>query len=137
MKIVFYKLPQSGWWSQGIPKYKDNPAMVEGAIPNINLLNKERKNLISSIVNAGHEVIELDFPIELDQEDPKHDFIFIRDPFISDQNGLVVILRAGVPQRRIENKMVKKYLEPLELKIIDNKTKCSVFKFLILVRLIR
>ena len=126
MKIVFSKLPQSGWWSQGIPKYKDNPAMVEGAIPNINLLNKERKNLISSIVNAGHEVIELDFPIELDQEDPKHDFIFIRDPFISDQNGLVVILRAGLPQRRIENKMVKKYLEPLELKIIDMPDKSGM-----------
>ena len=97
MKIVFSKLPQSGWWSKGIPKYKDNPAMVEGAIPNIHLLKKERKNLISSVLNAGHEVIELDFPIELDQEDPKHDFIFIRDPFISDQNGLVVILRAAVP----------------------------------------
>lgn len=126
MKIVFSKLPQSGWWSQGIPKYKDNPAMVEGAIPNINLLKKERKNLISSIVNAGHEVIELDFPIELDQEDPKHDFIFIRDPFISDQNGLVVILRAGAPQRRVENKMIKKYLEPLELKIIGMPDKSGM-----------
>jgi len=126
MKIVFSKLPQSGWWSQGIPKYKDNPAMVEGAIPNINLLKRERKNLISSIVSAGHEVIELDFPIELDREDPKHDFIFIRDPFISNQNGLVVILRAGEPQRRIENKMIKGYLERLELKIIDMPDKSGM-----------
>ena len=126
MKIVFSKLPQSGWWSKGIPKYKDNPAMVEGAIPNIDLLNKERKNLITSVVNTGHEVIELDFPIELDQRDPKHDFIFIRDPFISDQNGLVVILRAGVPQRRIENKVIKKCLEPLGLKIMDMPDKSGM-----------
>ena len=126
MKIVFSKLPQSGWWSQGIPKYKDNPAMVEGAIPNINLLKRERKNLISSIVSAGHEVIELDFPIELDREDPKHDFIFIRDPFISNQNGLVVILRAGEPQRRIENKVIKRYFERLELKIIDMPDKSGM-----------
>ena len=126
MKIVFSKLPQSGWWSQGIPKYKDNPAMVEGAIPNINLLKRERKNLISSIVSAGHEVIELDFPIELDRENPKHDFIFIRDPFISNQNGLVVILRAGEPQRRIENKMIKKYFERLELKVIDMPDKSGM-----------
>ena len=126
MKIVFSKLPQSGWWSEGIPKYKDNPAMVEGAIPNINLLKKERKNLISSVMNAGHEIIELDFPIELDREDPKHDFIFIRDPFISDQNGLVVILRAGEPQRRIENKVVKKCLEPLGLKMMDMPDKSGM-----------
>ena len=126
MKIVFSKLPRSGWWSKGIPKYKDNPAMVEGAIPNIDLLNKERKNLITSVVNTGHEVIELDFPIELDRGDPKHDFIFIRDPFISDQNGLVVILRAGEPQRRIENKIVKKCLEPLGLKMMDMPEKSGM-----------
>ena len=71
MKIIFSKLPQSGWWSKGIPKYKDNPAMVEGAIPNIDLLNKERKNLITSIVNTGHEVIELDFPIESPKVDTR------------------------------------------------------------------
>ena len=116
MKIVFSKLPKSGWWSQGIPKYRDNPAMVEGAIPNINLLKKERKSLISSVMNAGNEIIELDFPNELDREDPKHDFIFIRDPFISDQNGLVVILRAGEPQRRIENNFKDKTYD----KIISN-----------------
>ena len=126
MKIVFSKLPRSGWWSKGIPKYKDNPAMVEGAIPNIDLLNKERKNLITSVVNTGHEVIELDFPIELDRGDPKHDFIFIRDPFISNQNGLVVILRAGIPQRRIENKVIKKCLEPLGLKMMDMPDKSGM-----------
>ena len=124
MKIVLSKLPTSGWWTNGIPKYEDNPAMIEGAIPDIELLNKERKNLITSVINTGIEIVELDFPTELDQNEPKHDFVFIRDPFISDQNGLVIILRAGEPQRRIENKLVKKCLESLDLKIIEmpNKT---------------
>ena len=119
MKIVISKLPKSGWWQNGIPKYDDNPAMVEGAIPDLNIVEKERQGLISLIRNSGHEVIEFDFPIELDQDEPKHDFMFIRDPFISDQNGTAVILRAGEPQRRVENKIVKRYLESMGMNIVE------------------
>ena len=126
MKIVLSRLPSSGWWANGIPKYKDNPAMVEGAIPDIELLNRERKNLITSVVSTGIEVVELDFPDELDQYEQKHDFVFIRDPFISDQNGLAIILRAGEPQRRIENRLVKSCLEHLELKIVEMPDKAGM-----------
>ena len=126
MKIVLSKLPNSGWWANGIPRYKDNPAMVEGAIPDIELLNKERKNLITSVVSTGIEVVELDFPDELDQYERKHDFVFIRDPFISDQSGLAIILRAGEPQRRIENKLVKRCLEHLELEIVEMPDKAGM-----------
>ena len=119
MKIVISKLPKSGWWQNGIPKYDDNPAMVEGAIPDLKIVEKERQGLISSIRNSGHEVIEFDFPNELDQDEPKHDFMFIRDPFISDQNGTAVILRAGEPQRRVENKIVKTYLESIGMDIAE------------------
>ena len=126
MKIVLSKLPSSGWWANGIPKYEDNPAMIEGAIPDIEILNKERKNLITSVINTGIEVVELDFPAELDQHEPKHDFVFIRDPFISDQNGLAIILRAGEPQRRIENRLVKRFLENLELEIVEMPDKAGM-----------
>ena len=126
MKIVLSKLPSSGWWANGIPKYKDNPAMVEGAIPDIKLLNKERKNLITSVVSTGIEVVELDFPDELDKYEQKHDFVFIRDPFISDQNGLAIILRAGEPQRRIENRLVRRCLEHLELEIVEMPDKAGM-----------
>ena len=119
MKIVISKLPKSGWWQNGIPKYDDNPAMVEGAIPDLNIVEKERRGLISSIRNSGHEVIEFDFPNELDKDEPKHDFIFIRDSFITDQNGTAVILRAGEPQRRVENKIVKIYLESMGMNIVE------------------
>jgi N-Dimethylarginine dimethylaminohydrolase len=93
--------------------------MVEGAIPDLNIVEKERWGLISSIRNSGHEVIEFDFPNELDKNEPKHDFIFIRDPFITDQNGTAVILRAGEPQRRVENKIVKIYLESMGMNIVE------------------
>ncbi|GIS55285.1 hypothetical protein Ct9H90mP29_23270 [bacterium] len=64
-------------------------------------------------------MLEFDFPNELDQDEPKHDFMFIRDPFISDQNGTAVILRAGEPQRRVENKIVKIYLEIMGINIVE------------------
>lgn len=119
MKIVLSKLPKSGWWQSGIPKYDDNPAMIEGAIPDLDIVEKERQKLISAINSTGIEVVEFEFPDELDQNEPKHDFIFIRDSFISDQNGTAVILRAGEPLRRAENKIVKTYLESMGMDIIE------------------
>ena len=53
MKVVLSRLPASGWWANGIPKYEDNPAMIKGAIPDIELLNKERKDLITSVINLS------------------------------------------------------------------------------------
>ena len=119
MKIVLSKLPKSGWWNRGIPKYLDNPAMQEGKIPNSTLLKKERNALISAIKEEGHEIIELDFPKQLDSVNPSHDFVFIRDPYISNQNGKVIILRAGEPKRRIENRIVIALLERLHVKICE------------------
>lgn len=119
MRILVSKLPLSGWWQNGIPKYDDNPAMIEGAVPNLNILKKERSQLISIIKENGHDVIEIDFPMELDGKNCKHDFVFVRDPFISDQNGTAIILRAGEPSRRIENYTIKSSLENLGMKIIE------------------
>ena len=119
MKIILSKLPKSGWWNKGVPKYLDNPAMQEGRIPNSNLLKKERNALISAIKKEGHEIIELEFPKQLDSMNPNHDFVFIRDPYISNQNGKVIILRAGEPKRRIENRFIIPLLEQLHVKICE------------------
>ena len=123
MKIVLSKLPESGWWKSGVPQYKDNPAMKKGQIPINSLLIKERDALIKAIQKEGHELIELDFPKKLDGKNPKHDFVFIRDSFISNQNGKAIILRAGEPARRIENKIVKELLEPLQINICEMPNK--------------
>ena len=123
MKIVLSKLPKSGWWNRGIPKYIDNPAMKKGRVPNNILLNKERNALVSAIKEEGYEIIELDFPKQLDGINPSHDFVFIRDPYISNQNGKVVILRAGEPKRRIENQIVITLLEQLNVEICEMPNK--------------
>ncbi|MDC0383313.1 hypothetical protein OAN38_00555 [Candidatus Marinimicrobia bacterium] len=107
------KTPTSGWWNTGIPKYNDNPAMQEGSIPNTEVLDSEREKLKKVIYKTEHELIEIDFPKELDQKEPGHDFIFIRDPFISNQKGKVIILRSGEPLRRRENHIIKNILEEM------------------------
>lgn len=117
MRILLSKLPETGWWHNGIPKYLDNPAMQEGAVPDPRQLAMERQSLIKIIKMSGHEVIEVDFPSELDGKDPKHDFVFIRDPFISDQKGTAVILRAGEPLRREENPIIRYILESIGMKV--------------------
>ena len=113
MKILMVKTPTSGWWNTGIPKYNDNPAMQEGSIPNIEVLDSEREKLKKVIYKTEHELVEIDFPKELDQKEPGHDFIFIRDPFISNQKGKVIILRSGEPLRRRENHIIKNILEEM------------------------
>ena len=119
MRIVLSKLPKSGWWNKGVPKYIDNPAMKKGRVPNGILLGKERNALISAIEEEGHEIIELDFPKQLDGINPSHDFVFVRDPYISNQDGKVIILRAGEPRRRIENKIIITLLEKLGVRICE------------------
>ena len=119
MKILLSRLPKTGWWHNGIPKYVDNPAMQKGAVPNLKQLAKERLSLINIIKMSGHEVVEVDFPDELDGKSPKHDFVFIRDPFISDQKGTAVILRAGEPLRRKENTIIRDILESIGMNVIQ------------------
>ena len=119
MKILISKLPASGWWSSGIPKYQDNPAMREGAKPNHNKLVAERERLISILKKENQTILEIDFPTKLDQKNPKHDFIFVRDQFISNQSDLVLILRSGERLRRIENIVMGDILNKFNYNIIN------------------
>ncbi len=119
MKILISKLPASGWWSSGIPKYQDNPAMREGEKPNHNKLVAERERLISILKEENQTIIEIDFPTKLDQNNPKHDFIFVRDQFISNQRDLVLILRSGERLRRVENLVMGDILNKLNYNIIN------------------
>ena len=119
MKILISKLPESGWWSSGIPKYQDNPAMREGERPNHNKLVAERERLISILKRENQTIIEIDFPTKLDQRNPKHDFIFVRDQFISNQKDLVLILRSGERLRRIENIVMGDILNKFNYNIIN------------------
>lgn len=117
MRILLSTLPKSGWWHSGIPKYPDNPAMQEGAIPNHAVVEQERTSLIDIIKNEGHDVFEIPFPKSLDHKTLKHDFVFVRDQFITDQKGKAIILRASELSRRVENFEMYQLLKNMDLDI--------------------
>ena len=117
MKVAISKLPKKPWWGTGIIGYKDNPAMRDGIIPDQNLLVKERENLIDTLENNNIEVIQFSFPEELENKRYGHDFVFIRDAFISDLNKNVLLLKFSQKNRDAESKIISDYLEKLDYNI--------------------
>ena len=115
MKILISELPQSPWWVNGVPLYDDNPAMRLGAIPDQVLLEKERSDLISILKDLNVEIIKLPFPSIYNTDPIKHDFVYIRDPFITNQKGKAVILRMKEPNRRGESTIAGQLLNNLGL----------------------
>ncbi|MBC8256392.1 MAG: hypothetical protein H8E85_03705 [Candidatus Marinimicrobia bacterium] len=119
MKIYISALPHNPWWGEGTPQYKDNPAMVEGTIPNQTLVEQEWKHLKESLDKAsnGYEVIP--FPVKLDSVDfgtLKHDFVFVRDLFISNLKGEVVIARFREKERQAEEEIIEDWLNHNHIK---------------------
>ena len=127
MKIAISRLPKNQWWKNGIIGYKDNPVMKDGTIPNQDLLFKERIDLINIINKNKIDVIEFPFPIELENTKYGHDFVFIRDAFISDLNGKVLLLRFSQKNREAESKIIAEYLEKLNYKISELPNNNNVF----------
>ena len=127
MKIAISNLPNIPWWGNGIIGYKDNPAMKDGIIPNQDLLIKERTNLLNTIINNKLEVVEFPFPDELENTSFGHDFVFIRDAFISDLNGRVLLLNFSQKNRDSETKIMADYLEKLDYRISELPSHNNVF----------
>ena len=113
MKIIISSLPNNNWWGRGMPKYGDNPAMIAGTIPNQIILENEWNNLKNKLTDYAFNLEIIPFPIDLDGKNPnnwKHDFIFIRDLFIGNQKGEVVIARFRETQRRNEELLIERWL---------------------------
>ena len=127
MKIAISRLPNNQWWGNGIIGYKDNPVMKDGTIPNQDLLFKERTNLINTIKNNKIDVVEFPFPKKLENTKYGHDFVFIRDAFISDLNGKVLLLKFSQKNREAESKIIADYLEKIDYKISELPNNNNVF----------
>lgn len=119
MKVAISSLPKKPWWSDGIIGYKDNPFMKDGIIPDQNLLIKERLNLINTLKANKIEVIEFPFPTNLEKTKFGHDFVFMRDSFISDLNGNVLMLKFAEKNREAETIIVADELEKLNFNLSE------------------
>ena len=106
MKILISHLPKNKWWGHGTPIYKDNPAMRQGIVPNQELVEIEMYILTQLFNRLPIDVVEVDFPQFLDQQNldqRQHDFVFVRDLFISNQkrgNNHFEIQREGQASRK-------------------------------------
>jgi N-dimethylarginine dimethylaminohydrolase len=127
MKIAITKLPNSPWWGTGVIGYKDNPVMRDGIIPDQDLIIKERLNLINTMKNNKIDVVEFSFPKELEKNKFGHDFVFIRDTFISDLNGNGLLLKFSQKNRDAETKMIAESLEKLDFNIKELPGKKNMF----------
>ena len=127
MKVAISKLPKNPWWGTGIISYKDNPAMRDGIIPDQSLLVQERENLIDTLKNNNIEVIQFSFPEELENKKYGHDFVFIRDAFISDLNKNVLLLKFSQKNREAESTIISDYLEKLDYNIKELPNRKNMF----------
>jgi|TARA_B110000881_G_scaffold218781_1_gene239020 N-dimethylarginine dimethylaminohydrolase len=127
MKVAISSLPKSPWWGEGIISYEDNPFMKNGVIPNQTLLIKERNNIIETLKKNKIEVIEFPFPKKLEKTKYGYDYVYIRDGFISDLNGKVLILNFSQINRQPETKLIADQLEKLDYKLEELSTKNNVF----------
>ncbi len=94
MKILISKLPSNPWWGHGTPIYEKNPAMKEGMVPIQELVEIEMFMLSTLMNRLPIETVELDFPYILDQHNfdlRNHDFVFVRDLFVSNQSDKIII----------------------------------------------
>jgi N-dimethylarginine dimethylaminohydrolase len=101
--------------------------MRDRVIPDQGLLIRERLNLINTMKNNKLDVVELSFPKELENNKYGHDYVFIRDTFISDLNGNALLLKFSQKNRNAESKMISGYLEKLDFNIKELPNKKNMF----------
>ena len=127
MKIAISKLPNNPWWGTGVVGYKDNPVMRNGIIPDQDLLIKETLNLINTMKSHEIDVVEFSFPKQLENSKYGHDYVFIRDTFISDLNGNALLLKFSQTNRDAESQMISGYLEKLDFNIKELPNNKNMF----------
>ena len=116
MKILISHLPKHNWWGHGTPIYKDNPAMKQGMVPNQELVEIEMYMMTQLFNRLPFEVVEINFPNFLDKhnkEDRQHDFVFVRDLFVSNQNGRVIISKFSEKARQVESDIMEIMLDSM------------------------
>ena len=100
--------------------------MKNGTVPNQNLLIKERLNLIATLKKNKIEVIEFPFPKILEESKFGHDYVFMRDSFISDLNGNVLMLNFAEKKREAETEIVANELEKLNFNLKELPAKKNI-----------
>ena len=114
--IAVSTLPKNGWWNNGIVAYHDNDMMINGSIPNQELLKKEHENLIEILQKYSLDTIIIPFDPKL-ETDKKYDFVFMRDHFLCNKNKDIVMCNMKLSERMNEGDFVISTLNNLQYKV--------------------
>ena len=90
--------------------------MKEGVVPNQELVEIEMSMMTKLMHQLPIEVVEIDFPYFLDQknkEQRQHDFVFVRDLFVSNQNGKMIISKFSEKARQVESDIMQIMLDSM------------------------
>lgn len=111
MKILMSQMPSSDWWGKGTPVYKNNWSMEQGKIPDAKLAKEEHEKTLDAVTHYS-ELQTIPFSKELDADNfYKHDAVFVRDSFISNQKGDIVMSNYSASERQIETEHLENYLK--------------------------
>lgn len=103
-------LPVSDWWGRGTPVYENNWSMTLGKIPDPQISRTEHAAVVEAVKNNS-ELKIIPFPNKLDTKKVyKHDAVFVRDSFISNQKGSIVMSNYKAKERQIETEHLKNLL---------------------------
>ncbi len=117
MKILVSELPKSDWWGRGMPHHANNWLTDSGNIPRPDIVRDAHKRFIAALRKVC-EVLVLPFPEKFDTKKLyKHDFIFLRDSYISAGRGSVIISNFSERSRQSEALYMKAYLTALGLTV--------------------
>ena len=113
MKIVVTELPKSDWWARGMPAMSHNWLMTQSKLPRPDVVRMVHARFLETLQTLA-EVVVLPFPEEFDKEGHYgHDFIFIRDSFISNGKGEVIISNFSAKERAAESGYIRRNLDML------------------------
>ncbi len=111
MQVLLSTLPKSGWWANGMPQYTDNPFMKKGTVPNLKLVEQEWQNLKNTIQKYANLTL-VPFPDALDKPgNYKHDFVFVRDSFVSHKSRKIILANFAEKSRKQEVVYIEQFLQ--------------------------
>lgn len=94
-----------------MPVYENDWAMELGKVPSADLSRQEHAQNVKAVQNYADLNI-IPFPPELDTDKLyKHDAVFVRDSFISNQKGKIVMSNFSAKERQPEADQLQKYLK--------------------------
>lgn len=111
MKLLLSDLPKSDWWGKGTPEHQNNWMTKKHLRPRQEIVEHTHEHLVETLSSLG-DLTVIPFPDALDcPQCYAHDFIFVRDSFISNGRGEVMMSNFSERSRQVEAQYMQVWLK--------------------------